>query len=102
MPAFAPGQVHVTVEPFIHVDPLPPGTYRFKLEVVDAAGNVSAPVEHTLTVTAPPQPQPQPQPQPTGPVVRPGGTIGRIPIQPVVEEVEKITRIPIFKRPNPF
>lgn len=101
MPAFAPGQVHVTADPFIHVDPLPAGTYRFRLEVVDSAGNVSAPAEHTLTVTAPPQPQPVPQPQPT-PIPRPGGIIGRVPIQPVVEEVERISRIPIFKRPGAF
>lgn len=99
MPAFAPGQVHVTGEPFIHVDPLPPGTYRFRLEVVDLAGNVSAPVEVAVTVEAPPPPPPQPTP--TGPL-RPGGIFGRIPVQPVVEEVERISRIPIFKRPGAF
>jgi hypothetical protein len=84
--------VHVTVDPFINVDALPPGTYRFKLEVVDSAGNVSAPVEHTLTVTAPPQPQPTPSPFPrTSP-------IGRTPIEPI----ERRTNIPIFKRPMEF
>lgn len=89
MPAFTtPGQVHVTVEPFINVDPLPSGTYRFRLEVVDAGGNVSLPAEVSVTVTAPPQPQP------TGPVVRPGGTIGRIPVEPI----ERKPGIPIFRR----
>lgn len=97
MPAFTPGQVHVTAEPFIQVDPLPPGTYRFRLEVVDLAGNVSAPAEVAVTVTAPPQPQPT-TPTPTGPIVRPGGTIGRIPVEPV----ERKTGIPIFKRPVDF
>lgn len=87
MPAFAPGQVHVTVDPFINVDLLPPGTYRFRLEVVDSAGNVSAPAEHTLTVTAPPQPQPT-----TPTIPRP---ITRTPIEPI----ERRTGIPIFKRP---
>jgi hypothetical protein len=96
MPAFTTaGQVHVTVDPFINVDPLPSGTYRFRLEVMDAAGNLSAPAEVTVTV-AQPQPQPTPTPFPrTSP-------IGRIPIQPVVEEAEKISRIPIFKRPMGF
>ena len=97
MPAFGPGQVHVTVQPFIQVDPLPAGIYRFRLEVVDAGGNVSAPADLTVRVV-PPQPVPQPQPTPT-PMPRPIGTIGRIPVQPVVEEVEKITRIPTFRPP---
>ena len=98
MPAFTTvGQVQVTVEPFINVDPLPSGTYRFRLEVMDAAGNLSAPAEVTVTV-AQPQPVPQPQPQPTGPVVRPGGTIGRTPIEPI----ERKPNIPIYKRGMEF
>ena len=92
MPAFTTaGQVHVTGEPFINVDPLPSGTYRFRLQVMDAAGNLSAPAEVTVTVA---QPQPVPRPTPT-PIPRPGGTIGRLPIEPL----ERRTGIPIFKRP---
>lgn len=88
MPAFAPGQVHVTVEPFIRVDPLPAGIYRFRLEVVDAGGNVSAPADVTVKVAAPMQPQPIPSPFPrTSP-------LGRTPIQPI----ERKTGIPIMKR----
>ena len=100
MPAFGPGQVHVTTDPFIQVDALPAGSYRFRLEVVDAGGNVSLPAELAVAVVAP---QPVPQPQPTGPILRPGtlGTIGRIPVQPV-EEVDRVSRIPIFKRPLNF
>lgn len=100
MPAFGPGQTIVTTDPFVQVDPLPAGTYRFQLEAVDASGNVSAPAQWQVVVV-PPQPVPQPQPQPTGPILRPGtiGGIGRIPIQPVVE---RPTNIPIFKRPVDF
>jgi hypothetical protein len=98
MPAFGPGQTIVTTDAFVNVDPLPAGTYQFRLEVVDAGGNVSAPSDVTVTVVAP-----QPIPQPTTPIrVGTVGTIGRLPIQPVVEEVEKVSRIPIFKRPLNF
>jgi hypothetical protein len=95
MPAFGPGQTIVTTDPFVNVDPLPAGTYQFRLEVVDAGGNVSVPSDVTVTVVVP---QPIPQPTP----IRTGGIFGRIPIQPVVEEVEKTSRIPIFKRPFNF
>lgn len=92
MPAFAPGQVHVTTEPFIQVDPLPTGTYRFRLEVVDQGGNVSAPAEWQVTVLAPQRPQPTPTPTP---IPRP--PIGRIPLEPLED---RTSRIPIFKRPG--
>ena len=101
MPAFGPGQVHVTGEPFIQVDPLPAGVYTFRLQVVDAGGNVSAPVDLAVTVV---QPQPVPQPQPT-PIPRPTPSpfprtspIGRVPLEPV----ERPTNIPIFKRTQEF
>ena len=64
MAAFAPGQTHVTRDPFIQVDGLPAGVYRFRLEAVDQAGNVSAPAELTVTVVAP-APTPTPTPTPT-------------------------------------
>lgn len=93
MPAFTSvGQVHVTVDPFINVDPLPSGTYRFRLVAVDAAGNLSAPAEVTVTVA---QPQPVPQPQPTIPTIPRTSPIGRLPLEPKVN-------IPIFKRPLDF
>ncbi len=90
MAAFAPGQVHVTTAPFIQVDPLPTGTYRFRLEVVDQAGNVSAPAERQVTVLAPQRPQPTPTPIPRPP-------IGRIPLEPLED---RTSRIPIYKRPG--
>ena len=86
MAAFAPGQVIVTAEPFIQVDAMPAGIYRFQLVVEDQAGNESLPMEVTVQVVAP-----QPVPQPTTPIF----TRPRIPI---VEETT--TRIPIFKRPG--
>lgn len=52
MAAFsAVGQTHATTTPTIAVDAgLPPGTYRFRLVVVDDSGNQSAPAEVAVVV----------------------------------------------------
>jgi hypothetical protein len=96
MAAFAPGQTVVTGDPFVQVDPLPAGTYRFQLVVEDQAGNESLPFEVMVQVVPP-----APTPQPATPIV----TRPRIPIEepgpilkPRVPLAEETTRIPIFKR----
>ena len=97
MAAFAPGQVIVTSEPFIQVDPLPAGTYRFQLVVEDQAGNESLPFEVMVMVVAP---QPQPTPTPT-PIFRPRLPVEEpepVVIKPRIPVAEETTRIPIFKR----
>jgi hypothetical protein len=55
MARFERDQPHETREPTIEVDagpnrPLAPGRYVFTLQVVDDAGNVSAPAEATVIV----------------------------------------------------
>jgi hypothetical protein len=85
MAAFAPGQVIVTSDPFVQVDPLPAGIYRFQLVVEDQAGNDSLPMEEVTVQVVAPQPVVQPTPIFTRPRI------------PIVEETT--TRIPIFKRP---
>lgn len=92
MAAFAPGQVIVTSEPFIQVDPMPAGTYRFQLVVEDQAGNESLPFEVMVMVVAP-----QPQPQP-GPIFRPRLPVEETPpviSKPRIPVAEESMRIPI-------
>jgi hypothetical protein len=87
MPSFFVGQTHVTSTPLLGVDPIAqPGRYRFRLEVEDQSGNVSAPAEVVVTVF-------RPAPPPPPPVTRP--PITRQPI----EIEDRIGRIPIFKSP---
>ena len=95
MAAFAPGQTVVTGDPFVQVDPLPAGTYRFQLVVEDQAGNESLPFEVMVQVVAPLAPQP------TTPIL----TRPRIPLEepgpilkPRVPLAEEAARIPILKR----
>lgn len=89
MPSFFVGQTHVTSAPLFGVDPVAqPGRYRFRLEVEDQSGNVSAPAEVVVTVF-------RPAPPPPPPVTRPPVT--RVPID--VDPIDRIDRIPVFKRP---
>lgn len=85
MPAFSVGQTHVTTTPYIDVDGLSTGTYVFRLEVEDAAGTASFPMDFTVVVYPPP-------------VVRP--TIPRQPVEPI-DPIDRESRIPIYKRPGP-
>jgi hypothetical protein len=90
MPAFSVGQTHVTAVPWVDVDGLQAGTYRFRLEVEDAAGLLSMPSEITVVVTAPPPPPPPVTPPP---VTRP--PINKIPVEPIV----RAPTTPIIKTP---
>lgn len=90
MAAFGVGTTIVTSVPFVDVDGLMAGTYRFRLEVEDEAGILSNPAEITVFVTPPPTPPPPVTPPP---VTRP--PILRQPVDPVEE---RISRIPIRKR----
>ena len=93
MPTFSVGQTHVTGAPLFGVDPVAqPGRYRFRLEVEDQSGNVSAPAEVVVTVFRPAPPPPPPPP----PVTKP--PITRQPID-IEDRIDRIDRIPIFKRP---
>jgi hypothetical protein len=79
MPALAPGQTVVTSTPSFLVDPLPAGTYRFRLVVEDDSGNASAPVERVVTVVPLTRVEPvgvQPQPG----VVRATPTVTATPV----------------------
>lgn len=68
---FAPNQPFATDQPAVDVDPgLPPGAYRFRLEVVNAAGRRSQPAEAVVTIL-------------DGAVTPPGGIDPRL-ITPVV------------------
>ena len=89
MPAFSVGQTHVTTEPWVDVDGLQAGTYRFRLEVEDAAGLLSMPSEITVVVTAPPPPPPPPPPVTRPPIIK----------QPI-DPIDRESRIPIWKRPG--
>ena len=70
MAAFKPNQPISTERPAVVVDAgLQPGRYRFRLVVIDTAGNVSLPSEQIITirepralvpVAAPPPPPSQP------------------------------------------
>jgi hypothetical protein len=92
MASFAPGQVIVTSDPFIQVDPMPAGTYRFQLVVEDQAGNPSLPVEVMVQVMAQ-----EPIHSPPPPIGRIPTPIGRMPPRtPVIDEPGP--RIPIFKQ----
>jgi hypothetical protein len=90
MAAFGVGTTVVTSVPFVDVDGLMAGTYRFRLEVEDAAGILSNPVEMLVVVTPPPPPPPPP------PVTRP--PITRQPID--IDPIDRESRIPIYKRPG--
>ena len=73
MATFVPGRPITTDQPFIDVDAgLSVGTHRFRLVVVDAQGNQSAPDIQTVTITRLPI---------TPPVVGPIGPV--IPIEPL-------------------
>ena len=52
MAVFTPGVPVSTDDPVVAVEQLPPGTHRFRLEVVDDAGNHSAADEVTVVVRA--------------------------------------------------
>ena len=94
MPSFFVGQTHVTSAPLFGVDPVAqPGRYRFRLEVEDQSGNVSAPAEVVVPVFRPAPPPPPP------PVTRPPVTRQPIDIGPT-DRIDRIDRIPIFKRPT--
>lgn len=57
MPVLVPGRPIATREPTLLVEnPLVPGTHRFALVVVDAAGNESAPAVIEVQVTRPLRP----------------------------------------------
>jgi hypothetical protein len=90
MAVFGVGTTVVTSVPWVDVDGLMSGTYRFRLEVEDEAGILSNPAEITVFVVAPPPPPPPPPP----PVTKPPITR-----QPVDLE-DRISRIPIWKRPG--
>jgi hypothetical protein len=91
MASFTVGQTHLSTDGVLAVDGLQPGIYRFRLEVEDSSGNLSAPVEVAVTV-----PRPAPPPRETGTV----GTVGGIrpPILRVPVEAEPIFRKPINPR----
>lgn len=68
MAQFVEGQPIDTSEPFIQVDAgLPPGLHRFRLEVFNAAGRASQPVDVVVRVL----------PRRPGPLGPPGGGILR-------------------------
>ena len=50
MTQFVVGQPLQTTEPVVIVDGLKAGSYRFQLEVLDAAGNRSRPAQLIVTV----------------------------------------------------
>jgi hypothetical protein len=63
MAAFKPNQPISTDQPAVVVDAgLQPGRYRFRLVVIDAAGNASLPSEQIITIL---------EPRPQGPVAVP-------------------------------
>jgi hypothetical protein len=54
MAAFKPNQPISTDRPFVVVDAgLQPGRYRFRLVVIDTAGNASLPSEQIITILEP-------------------------------------------------
>lgn len=54
MSQFAPGRAVMTRKPFVVVEAgLPPGHYRFQLEVMDSDGNLSKPAVLTVSVQPP-------------------------------------------------
>jgi len=72
MAAFQPNETISTDRPSVVVDAgLQPGRYRFRLVVIDAAGNASLPSEQIITILAPralgPVAAPPPLPPPSKP-----------------------------------
>ena len=72
MAAFKPNQPISTDQPAVVVDAgLQPGRYRFRLVVIDTAGNASLPSEQIITIHEPrplvPMAAPPPLPPPTQP-----------------------------------
>jgi hypothetical protein len=73
MPAFARGQTILSNTPFMPVSAgMSAGTYAWRLEVIDTAGNVSAPAQVTVTIYSTiitkPWVETEPLPPPPGPV----------------------------------
>jgi hypothetical protein len=83
---FAPNQSVTTDTPKVEVDGgLPPGRYRFQLQVVNARGAASAPAFHVVTILPRSAPTPTPDPAPTpapipNPIPTPGPVPGPVPI----------------------
>ncbi|HEX6042058.1 hypothetical protein [Longimicrobium sp.] len=90
MATFGIGTTIVTSDAWVDVDGLMAGTYRFRLEVEDAAGILSNPAEISVVVTPPPPPPPPPPPVTRPPITR----------QPVDPIEDRVSRIPIWKRPG--
>jgi hypothetical protein len=68
MAAFQPNQTISTDQPSVVVDAnLLPGRYRFRLVVIDAAGNTSLPSEQIITILEPRPLVPVAAPQPPAP-----------------------------------
>jgi hypothetical protein len=68
MAAFQPNQTISTDQPSVVVDAgLQPGRYRFRLVVIDAAGNKSLPSEQIITILEPRSLVPVAAPQPPAP-----------------------------------
>jgi hypothetical protein len=73
MPSFALGQSIQSTTPFMPVSAgMPAGTYTWRLQVIDTAGNISAPAQVSVriysVITKLPA-EPEPLPPPRGPVL---------------------------------